>query len=271
MEMVLEFRGRSAEADDFVGEQVGLDRRDAVALDPLHRLESPQQIDETLSRRAPEIAGIHPRHHDFPLSGGGDAVRLVHQHGDGRIAACAAGIVDGAVGALVVAAVLHLEESPRTVAARESREKAGQLLGGATVNPGRSFARKRRHATEKVALVVVPQHEIDPFDGGDLLRPELGVASRHGDDGRGITTVEPADQVAALFVGMFGYRAGVHHADIGLLLRPDPHIAPFGKFACEGRGFGKVELAPEGVKTDAAFHDDCFFGRSVSETYGGQR
>ena len=70
--------------------------------------------------------------------------------------------------------------------------------------------------------------------------------------------MEPADQVAALLVGMFGYRAGVHHADIGLLLRPDPHIAPFGEFACEGRGFGKVELAPEGVKTDAAFHDDCF-------------
>ena len=54
-------------------------------------------------------------------------------------------------------------------------------------------------------------HQVDAVDGEDLQRLELGVATGYGNAGVRRCLVEPADEIAALLVGMFGYRAGVDH------------------------------------------------------------
>ena len=145
MEVVLEFGRCGAEGDDFVGQQVRLDRRDAVAVDPLDVVQGTQQVDETLARRPAEIPRIDPRDDDLALAPRCYAAGLFDQFGNGLVAARPAGIVDRTVGATVVAAVLHLEEGPRTVAAREGREERRELVGIATVDLRSALARKFNH------------------------------------------------------------------------------------------------------------------------------
>ncbi len=260
MEVVLELGRGGAEVDDLVGEQVGLDGRYAVALNALHGVERAQQVDEPLARGAAEVARIDARDDDLLLARRGDLPRLLREVGYGHVAARAPGVVDGAVGAAVVAAVLHLEEGPRAVAAREGREETGQLLGLAAVHARRPLARQFGHAPVEVALEVVAQHEVHALDGGDLAGLELRVAPRHGDDGPGIAAVEFADEVAALLVGVFGDRAAVDHADVGLGVGCHADEASLLELAGEGGALGEVEFAAQSMEIYAALlHVRSFF------------
>ena len=117
---------------DLVGEQVGLDRGDAVALYPLHAVEFADEVGERFG--APdqrycavggaafdsfaEIADIHPCDHYLFAPLGGCGACLTDNLGHCGTAAASAGLGDGAVGAIAVAAVLHLEEKAGAVAAR---------------------------------------------------------------------------------------------------------------------------------------------------------
>ena len=146
VEMVHEFRRRSAKCDDFVGQQVRLDRRNAVAFDPFDLVERPQQVDEPLPRRAAEIPRVDARQDDLLLPPGSDLPRLGHEVGDGHVAARTAGVVDRAVGTAVVAPVLHLEEGARAVAARKGREERRERIGFAAVHLRPALARQFNHS-----------------------------------------------------------------------------------------------------------------------------
>ena len=74
-----------------------------------------------------------------------DPARLGDQVGDRHVPAAAAGVVDRTVCALVVAAVLHLEEGPRAVAARKGRKERSERIGIATVNLRTALARQFEH------------------------------------------------------------------------------------------------------------------------------
>ena len=146
VEMVHEFRRRGAKCDDFVGQQVRLDRRNAVAFDPFDLVERPQQVDEPLPRRAAEIPRVDARQDDLLLPPGSDLPRLGHEVGDGHVAARTAGVVDRAVGTAVVAPVLHLEEGARAVAARKGREERRERIGFAAVHLRPALARQFNHS-----------------------------------------------------------------------------------------------------------------------------
>ena len=177
---------------------------------------------------------------------------FLHQIGDRHIAAGAPRIVDRTVGALIVAAVLHFQERAGTVAARKGGEEIGQLLRVATGELCGPLARKSRYTPEKFALVVVAQHQIDPFDRGDLLRFELGIATGDDNNRRRVAPMDFTDQVTAFLVGMFGHRTTVDDRNIRRFRNPDPDEAARFEFTGEGRALRKVELAAQGVKIDSA-------------------
>ena len=145
VEMMLEFRRSGAEGDDLVRQKVRFDGGDAVTLDPVHAVQRPQQVDELLARRPAEIPRVDARQDDLLLSGRRDPARLGDQIGDRHVPAAAASVVDRTVCALVVAAVLHLEEGPRAVAARKGREERCERIGIATVNLRTALARQFEH------------------------------------------------------------------------------------------------------------------------------
>ena len=127
VEMGLELGRRRAEADDVIGQKVRLDGRDAVAFDARHPVERREQVSEPLAGSPSEIACIDARYHDFLSTRSGDSLRFLHEVGDGHVAARSAGVMYRTVGALVVAAVLYLQECTCTFACGKSGEEVGQF------------------------------------------------------------------------------------------------------------------------------------------------
>ena len=180
MEMGLETPRRGRESDDLVGEQIGLDGRNPVAVDPLHAVERPQQIEERFAGGPAEVARIDAREHDFALPAARDGLRLGDQIGNRHVAAHPSGQRNRTVAAPVVASILHLEERTRPVAARKGGEEPGQLLRLAGMDRGARLAFQRRDAPVDGPFVAVADHQIDPLDRGDAFGGELGVAARDG-------------------------------------------------------------------------------------------
>ena len=110
VEMELELGAGGDPVHDLLRQEVRLDAGDAVALDAFDGIQGLQQIQEGFAGRPAEIARVHAREHDFLDALRRDALRVAHALGDGDVAALAAGIRDRAVFAVVVAAVLDLEE-----------------------------------------------------------------------------------------------------------------------------------------------------------------
>lgn len=170
---------------------------------------------------------------------------FLHQIGDRHIAAGAPRIVDRTVGALIVAAVLHFQERTGTVAARKSGEEIGQFLHIATGELCGSLASKSRYTPEKFALVVVAQHQIDPFDRSDLLRFELGIATGDDNNRRRVAPMDFTDQVTAFLVGMFGHRATVDDRNIRRFRNPDLMKPPASNSRARVELSEKLSLQPK--------------------------
>ena len=116
-------------------------------------------------------------------------------------------------------------------------------------------------------LIVVAQHDVHTLYRGDLLRLELRVASRHGDDRRRVAAVEFADQVAAFLVGVLRDGTAVDDANIGFGRGRDAHETAALELAGEGRGLRKIELAAQGMKIDSArLHGFVFFRHEITKT-----
>lgn len=160
--------------------------------------------------------------------------------------------MDRAVGTAVVAAVLHLEEGARAVAARKGGEERRELLRVAVVNPRPALSGQLGHTFEQIAFVVVAQHDVHAFDRGDLLRSELRVAARHGNDRLRVAAVEPADQIAAFLVGVLRHGAAVDDAYVGLGRRGHTHEAAALELPGQSGGLREVELAAERMETDSS-------------------
>ena len=161
----------------------------SVVFDALIRLERTQEVDETLARRTAHLV----RDDDLLLfSGRSDLAGFGDEVRDRHVAAAAAGIVDRAVGALVVAAVLHLEESARAVAARKGREERSERFRYRSCKSAHGPCRRvliRSYITFLLSLLLstISTPSICRY----FLRFELRVTalsrrSRHGDCGGGV-------------------------------------------------------------------------------------
>ncbi len=61
----------------------------------------------------------------------------------------------------------------------------------------------------------VANHERHAFEGGNLLRSALRIASGNQDAGRGVGAMNAADRRARILIGRRSYGAGVQHNDFG--------------------------------------------------------
>ena len=188
---------------DLFGDEVGLDRGDAVAFDPFDFVQGLEQVQETLAGGAAEVAGVDAGEDDFLGAGGGDVSGGADGFADGDVAAAAAGEGDGAVGAEVVAAVLDLQEGTGAPADAVGPEnlclgrgegdgtwKRLAALGptircahgplsyvaeGGTFSwhrpplPGIERPKEGEGFGDEARLFVGPEDQRDALDGGDLL------------------------------------------------------------------------------------------------------
>ena len=118
VEMGHERSAGGAEREHLVGEQVGLDARDAVAVDALDAVESLDELEERLARRLAEVADVDARDDNLAATLLRHLARLCDERLDASVATASAGEGNGAVGAVVVATVLNFKEIARAVTAR---------------------------------------------------------------------------------------------------------------------------------------------------------
>ena len=280
MEVGHEVARVGAEVDDFVGEQVGLDAGDAITLDAFDLVELLDELEEGFMGGAPEVADVDAGDDDFLAAFLGNGAGLLDKALDAAVAGTASGKGDGAVGAEVVAAVLHLEEVAGAVATGAGGEERRTLsltdplprpltdplpqplprngegrpsgwlpphYGGGARRAERVFLPHFLHDNRyDVAFAVGAEDEVNAWHVEDLLGLELGVAAGDDDKGVGVLADKATDGLAAFLVGYFGDGAGVDDADVGAL----PFL--YGLYAvgfeglAEGGGFCKVEFAAEG-------------------------
>ena len=197
-------------------------------------------------------------------------LRLGDEGRDAAVAAAATGEGYGAVGAEVVAAVLHLEEIACALAAgagRDEQPPPGLPRGGGAFAAVLPFLRKGVGAKAEsldyplndFSLLPCPYDKngvtspLGGRDGGGLGLEPFRIAPGHNHQCPGMLAAEAADCLAALAVGYLGHAAGVHDADVSHISVADGlrsgsfHLLPDGTGLCE------VQLAPQ-----------CIIGRFLS-------
>ena len=231
-----------AELYYLIGEQIRLYRRYAIALYALHRVKASKQVHQALTCAVPVIAYVHPGYHYLCTTGSGHLARL-----SGYTAASAAtsGKRNGAVAAVIVTTVLHLQKVAGAVATLARRHKLA--------DPGQRghhhFALTRRQTTHHVfghfAFLLASKHHIHPSYLGHLLALELGVTSGHHHQRIGITLYQFPYLLSALGIGKRSHATSVHHTHVGhLATARRQHSALLQLSPYRGR-FSKVKFAPQ--------------------------
>ena len=250
-----------AEADDLLGEQVGLDAADAVALDAVHAVESAEQVDELLARRLAEVADVDARQYDFLAALPGCLLGLLHKRGDGAVPAAAAGEGNGAVGAVVVASVLYLEEVACAFAAGAAGHEGtdvGRAHRDVFVGSQPLFLRHHvrfeapsrkgfGHIAGDVALLLGAYHQVHGIEGCHAFRSELSIASRHDHQGSRMSVSHATDGLPAFAVGHLRHAASVHDADVGHLTAAGGLHPRRLHLLSDCTRFGKVQFAAQGI------------------------
>ena len=101
---------------DFVGEKIGLNRRNAVAFNSVDAVESLAEVEEGLVAPLSEITDIDACNDNLLATLGGGAARLLHNIGNRARTGAPARFGYGAICAPVIAAVLHFEKISGAVA-----------------------------------------------------------------------------------------------------------------------------------------------------------
>ena len=242
--------------------EIRLQTRDAVTLDSFYLIHRLDKVDESLVGSLTEITDIHTGNDDFLTTFSSRLLTLSHKRLDARVARIASGKWNGAIGTIIVAAVLHLQEITGTVATRARRLEGLDFLRlhAIMLMKSRSIAVLRSQSSQsvflskflrpciaeilnQVRLLVSTQHEVYTLYLADILRFELRITARHDNECARIVSHHPVDSLTAFMIGNFCYRAGVNQTNISFLLlfsSNDAHI--FEHFAKSG-SFREVEFA----------------------------
>ena len=242
--------------------EIRLQTRDAVTLDSFYLIHRLDKVDESLVGSLTEITDIHTGNDDFLTAFSSRLLTLSHKRLDARVARIASGKWNGAIGTIIVAAVLHLQEITGTVATRARRLEGLDFLRlhAIMLMKSRSIAVLRSQSSQsvflskflrpciaeilnQVRLLVSTQHEVYTLYLADILRFELRITARHDNECARIVSHQPVDSLTAFMIGNFCYRAGVNQTNISFLplfSSNDAHI--FEHFAKSG-SFREVEFA----------------------------
>ena len=242
--------------------EIRLQTRDAVTLDSFYLIHRLDKVDESLVGSLTEIADIHTGNDDFLTAFSSRLLTLSHKRLDARVARIASGKWNGTIGAIIIAAILHLQEITGTVATRARRLEGLDLLRlhAIMLMKSRSIAVLRGLSSQsvflskflrpciaeilnQVRLLVSTQHEVYTLYLADILRFELRITARHDNECARIVSHHPVDSLTAFMIGNFCYRAGVNQTNISFLplfSSNDAHV--FEHFAKSG-SFREVEFA----------------------------
>ena len=118
MEVRHERTALRAEINQLITQQVWFHTAYTIAFDSLHLIKCLTQVEETLACRFTEVAYIHASEHNFFTSFTRSLFCLCNKRSYSRVARVATCVWYCTVGAVIVAAVLHLEEIACTITAR---------------------------------------------------------------------------------------------------------------------------------------------------------
>ena len=242
--------------------EIRLQTRDAVTLDSFYLIHRLDKVDESLMGGLSEITDIHTGNDDFLTAFSSRLLTLSHKRLDARVARIASGKWNSAIGAIIIAAVLHLQEITGTVATRARRLEgldflrlhAIMLMKSRSIAVLRGLSRQSvflgkflrpciAEILNQVRLLVSTQHEVYTLYLADILRFELRITARHDNECTRIVSHHPVDSLTAFMIGNFCYRAGINQTNISFLSlfsSNDTHV--FEHFAKSG-SFREVEFA----------------------------
>ena len=258
--------------------EIRLQTRDAVTLDSFYLIHRLDKVDESLMGSLTEITDIHTGNDDFLTAFSSRLLTLSHKRLDARVARIASGKWNGAIGTIIIATILHLQEITGTVATRARRLEGLDFLRlhaimlmksrSITVLRGYRIAVLRTFCIDilrslssqsvflskflrpciaeilnQVRLLVSTQHEVYTLYLADILRFELRITARHDNECARIVSHHPVDSLTAFMIGNFCYRAGVNKTNISFLpLFSSNNAHIFEHFAKSG-SFREVEFA----------------------------
>ncbi|KAF0189989.1 MAG: hypothetical protein FD168_287 [Desulfobulbaceae bacterium] len=205
-----------------------------------------------LNSRA-QILSVEPNmdagDHHLAVSFGLEDGRLLENFFQGQAAAGAAGVGDDAVGAEIIAAVLH----PEAGAGPTPEVTHGQMADLFFLQDrGHEHSRVARSGAERSLHQLLLVGVADNADGRiDQLRQflagHLGITAGDNDSCFGVLADELTDNMSGLSPGTGSDGAGVDHNDISTFLGADHAAAGSLKAALEGGGFILVDLAAKGA------------------------
>ena len=168
------------------------------------RLEqSPQERRQRLPPLAPKGAEIDPGEHDLPISIGDRPARALDEASFRLAARGPAGAPHDAVGAAMVAAILHLEEE---AGAGERRRAMSRHRGEVC-----------RNVVEDLILSCVRKSHVHAGHGRNARMRVVNVTAGQDEMGLWMTTAQSVHQGAELAVRLGGDGATIDHADVGVV------------------------------------------------------
>ena len=220
--------------NDLIGQQIRLDAGNAIAFDALHTVQGTQQVNKGFARGATKVARVDPRDDNFLAPLRRHLLRLFHQRRDGAVARTPPGNGNGAIGTVIVAPVLYLEEIARAVTPGARWHECADVVRWYTdgfmagIPAGQSpFLRQTLlYILPDLSLLLHTQHEVHSFKGRNLVGFELCVTAHHHHKRSRVFPCEAVDGLTAFVVCHIRYRTGVDNADIGLLTFGDS-LHPF--------------------------------------------
>ena len=234
-----------AKSDNFVGEQVGLNARYAEAFNFFYLVESAQQINELLAGVFAKVADIHTGNHDFLAALGSHFARLPHKALNGAAPASSARHRNGAIGAKIVASVLHLQPIACAATPLARWAKGVNLVVGRYLHLLLPMAEPLLHIVGNMQFLLAAQHHIHPLNSSNFLAFELGIAPGDHHQRIGIALDEAANVLAALLIRQFRNATRVHHTHLRHIALLRRHNAALGKQCADGGGFGEIEFATQ--------------------------
>ena len=242
---------------EFVTQKVRLHTAYAIALNSLHLVKGLAQVEETLTCCLSEVADVHTGEHNLLAAFSCSLFCLSHERSNGGVTGVATCIWNGAIGAVVVAAVLYLKEIACAVATRARRCERLNHFCLYRVELMQRFSLAILIAFSnwllwcpcvtqelyEIRLLVRSQNEVYTIYLAHWLRFQLCIASCNNHEGTRIVTYKTMDGLTTFMVSHFGYRASIHQTDVSNLAFFSNMNTQIGKHLAESRGFREVQLA----------------------------
>ena len=253
MELRAQLRHGGQPPDRLVVEHVGVKAAQADALDARDGRRVLDQFGQPGAGVAAVARQADGGQHDLPVTGPGQPLQLVQ---DARLAAAAhraARTRDDAIGALAVAAILHLDESAGMFGKFVQRQflKRFALVVRADIHhPLALTVQHFFHILQDRVPVAGAGHNVRLRDGGGLLREGLGVAAGQHGHGLRMLALLPPQPFAAFLVAEVGHGAAVDHIHIGFFARFHHRVSARLKQLRQRAGFVLVDFAAQGIKID---------------------